>query len=169
MIYFYAGLGAAMLSGIMVLFEVGLSLTGKSLLEEDSYSDHYQDLVNADDQLFLKMLTEAPELRAVGTGRYGSGLCQQIYCRIHGTGCHDGNAKAPLYASLQSFSFPSSVPSIGIWSSSCSLERKLAQSGFFHRILIRPNRESINLGYELYSCILKENSADQRCLFEHGA
>ena len=33
MIYFYAGLGAVMLSGIMVLFEVGLALTGRSLLE----------------------------------------------------------------------------------------------------------------------------------------
>ena len=32
MVYLYAGLGAVMLSGIMAIFEMGLSLTGQSLL-----------------------------------------------------------------------------------------------------------------------------------------
>ena len=32
MIYLYAGLGIAMLTGIMAIFEMGVSLTGSSLL-----------------------------------------------------------------------------------------------------------------------------------------
>ena len=32
MVYLYAGLGVLMLSGIMAIFEMGLSLTGQSML-----------------------------------------------------------------------------------------------------------------------------------------
>ena len=41
MVYLYAGLGIAMLSGIMAIFEMGLALTGQSLLRlpEESYFD----------------------------------------------------------------------------------------------------------------------------------
>ena len=169
MIYFYAGLGATMLSGIMLLFEVGLALTGQSLLQQPLYSDVYQDVVNSSDQLFHHMLIEPLELKSLGTGRYGPVLCQQILCRIHGTGCRYGNMQNPLYVSLKGYSTPSSTPSTGVWSSSCVLERQLDQVGFTHRLLIRPNREGYSLGYELYSCLLKETSVNQRCLFEAGA
>ena len=169
MIYFYAGLGAAMLTGIMVLFEVGLALTGKSLFGELPYADSRLDLVNSADQLFQRMLTQQPDLQAVGTGRYELDLCQQLLCRIQGLGCRYGNTKSPFYTSLQGYSTPSANPPSGVWISSCALERKLDQSGYTHRLLIRPNRESLNLGYELYSCIVKQTSVDQRCLFERGA
>ena len=169
MIYFYAGLGAAMMTGIMVLFEVGLNLTGQSLLEERSDFNIYQDVVNSADLLFQKMLTEPTDLQALGTGRYGSSLCQAILCRIHGIGCYDGNRRSPLYASLQSYSMPRSTSVTGVWSSSCALESQLDRGGFTHRLLIRTNPEGLNLRYELYSCIVDENSLDQRCLFERGA
>lgn len=41
MVYLYAGLGIAMLSGIMAIFEMGLAVTGQSLLRspEESYFD----------------------------------------------------------------------------------------------------------------------------------
>ena len=61
------------------------------------------------------------------------------------------------------------MPSTGIWSSSCVLERQLDQGRFTHRLLIRPNRERLDLGYELYSCVVKEAIVDQRCLFERGS
>ena len=169
MIYFYAGLGATMLSGIMLLFEVGLALTGQSLLQQPLYSDAYQDVVNSADQLFQRMLIEPLELKSLGTGRYGPVLCQQILCRIHGTGCLYGNIQNPLYVSLKGYSTPISTLSTGVWSSSCVLERRLDQVGFTHRLLIRPNRKSYKLGYELYSCLFKETSVKQRCLFEGGA
>ena len=169
MIYFYAGLGAAMLSGIMLLFEVGLALTGQSLFEEPTYSGFYQDVANSSDQLFLRMLVEPLELKILGAGRYGPVLCQQILCRIHGIGCRYGNTQTPLYASLKGYSTPRSTSATGMWSSSCALERQLDQAGFTHRLLIRPNRERPALGYELYSCVVKETSVNHRCLFERGA
>ena len=168
MIYFYAGLGVAMMTGIMVLFEVGLALTGQSLLEEPPHSDVYRDVSSSADQLFQRMLSEPLELKSLGTGRYGPVLCQQILCRIYGIGCGYGNRQTPQYAGLKGYSMPTSTPSAGVWSSSCVLERQLDQGGYTHRLLIRPNRKRSERGYELYSCVVKETSLDQRCLFERG-
>ena len=46
MVYLYAGLGIAMLSGIMAIFEMGLAVTGQSLLRFESRyhaSNYFQD------------------------------------------------------------------------------------------------------------------------------
>lgn len=171
MIYFYAGLGAAMLTGIMVLFEVGLALTGQSLVDEQTEFEVYQDIVNSSDRLFQRMLTEPQDLQAIGTGHYGSVLCKQIMCRIKspGIGCRSGNTNNPLYAGLERYSTPRYTPSTGVWSSSCVLERELDNREWTHRLLIRPNRDRLDLGYELYSCIVERNISDPRCLFERGA
>ena len=169
MIYFYAGLGATMMTGIMMLFEIGLALTGQSLLEERPEHHSYQDVVNSDEQLFLKMLTQQSDLQAIGKGRNGIVLCQQILCRIEGTGCRTGNMKSPLYASLDGYSIQRSTHSSGVWASSCIFEREINGSGLTHRLLIIPNRERFQRGYEMYSCSAKGQSIDQRCLFESGA
>lgn len=159
-----------MLTGIMVLFEVGLALTGQSLLEERSELDAYQDVVNASDRLFQRMLTQPQDLQAIGRGRYGSDLCQQILCRIQGGNCRLGNTKNPLYAGLEAYDTPrlSPVPN-GAWSSSCALERQLDDSPVVHCVLIRANRDPLDFGYELYSCVVEGKRPDLRCLFERGA
>lgn len=187
MIYFYAGLGAAMLTGIMLLFDVGLALTGQSLLEERSDFDAYQDVVNGSDRLFQEMLTQPQDLQAIGTGRYGSDLCTQIMCRIQspGIGCRSGNSNNPRYEGLDyvqpilDYSTPRITPAIGMWASCCALERFIdcdpgldpgcANANYIHRILIRPSRDRLDLGYELYSCIVERKHPDSRCLFERGA
>ena len=169
MIYFYAGLGAAMLTGIMVLFEVGLALTGQSLVDEQSELEGYQDVVKSSDRLFQRMLTDPQDLQALGTGRYGSGLCQQIICRIQGINCSSSNAESPLYTGLQSYSTPKYTTSAGVWSSSCALEGELDDGKRIHRLLIRPSRNRLDLGYELYSCIIERKGPDPRCMFERGA
>ena len=158
-----------MLTGIMVLFEVGLALTGQSLVDEQSELETYQDIVNSSDLLFQRMLTEPQDLQAIGTGRYGSTLCRQIVCRIQGINCSSGNAKNPLYAGLERYSTPKYTPSAGVWSSSCVLEGELDDSERIHRLLIRPSRNRLDLGYELYSCIIERKGPDPRCMFERGA
>ena len=52
MVYLYAGLGIAMLSGIMAIFEMGLAVTGQSFLSSpvDSY---YMDSAKDTDQKFV--------------------------------------------------------------------------------------------------------------------
>ena len=178
MIYFYAGLGAAMLTGIMVLFEVGLALTGQSLFVDGSQADNYRDVVNSSDQLFQRMLTQQQDLQAIGTGRSGDVLCQQILCRIQGINCGFGNSKNPSYVSLGSYSTPRYSLPLGTWSSSCALERELdcdiesdpncIQAQFVHRLLIKPHRQMLESGYGLYSCIVDREIDEHRCLFERG-
>lgn len=158
-----------MMTGIMVLFEVGLALTGQSLVDERSEFEVYRDIVNSSDRLFQRMLMETQDLQAIGTGRYGSVLCKQIICRIHGYGCRSGNAENPLYAALKSYSTPKLAPSIGVWSSSCALEKEFDNGRLIHRLLIRPRRDRLGLGYELYSCIVDNQRPSPRCLFESGS
>ena len=172
-----------MLTGIMLLFEVGLALTGQSLFVAGSSQEDYRDVTNQSDVLLQTMLTRQQDLRAIGTGRFGTSLCQQILCRIDGLGCTSGNSKNPLYESLSGSNDPDlklmkpqSTPALGVWSTACVLERQLGQTNKdeFYRVLIRPNRNNFGAGYELYSCIVQgfdpamgyKNDADPRCLFE---
>ena len=168
MIYFYAGLGTAMLTGIMLLFEVGLALTGQSLFVEASSQEDYRDVTNQSDVLLQTMLTRQQDLKAIGTGRVGASLCQQILCRVNGLGCTSGNSRNPLYGPLGKLTTPKFTPALGFWSSSCVLESQLGETeqDEFYRVLIRPNRNNLGAGYELYSCVVQGDKADPRCLFE---
>ena len=65
MIYFYAGLGTAMLTGIMLLFEVGLALTGQSLFVEASSQEDYRAVTNQSDVLLQTMLTRQQDVQAI--------------------------------------------------------------------------------------------------------
>ena len=58
MVYLYAGLGVVMLSGIMAIFEMGLALTGQTLLPvpTDDYLSN-QSMKDAD-IMFLKALAD---------------------------------------------------------------------------------------------------------------
>ena len=168
MIYFYAGLGAAMLTGIMLLFEVGLALNGQSFFSENQRAEGFRDGVNQSEQLLLKMLTNSQDLKAIGTGRSGKVLCQQVLCRINGVGCENGNSKNSLYegTSLKYYVTAKMSPSAsGLWSSSCVLERELLSGGYTNRILIKPSLYGLKSGYELYGCII-ENQKEFRCSFE---
>ena len=138
MIYFYAGLGTAMLTGIMLLFEVGLALTGQSLFVAGSSQEVYRDVTNQSDVLLQTMLTRQQDLKAIGTGRVGASLCQQILCRVRGLGCASGNSKNLLYGPLGKLTTPKFTLPLGVWSSSCVLENQLGATGQdeFYRVLI---------------------------------
>ena len=157
-----------MLTGIMLLFEVGLALTGQSLFVAGSSQEDYSDVTNQSDVLLQTMLTRQQDLRAIGTGRFGTSLCQQILCRINGLGCTSGNSKNPLYGPLGKLTTPKFTLPLGVWSSSCVLENQLGETDRdeFYRVLIRPNRNNFGAGYELYSCVVQGDEADPRCLFE---
>ena len=157
-----------MLTGIMLLFEVGVALTGQSFFSESQRVESFQDGVNQYEQLFLKMLTDSQDLKAIGTGRSGNLLCQQILCRINGTGCSFGNSKNPIYerTSLKSYGLAKiSSADSGPWSFSCALESDLSNVGYASRILIKPPQYGLESGYELYGCII-ENQKEFRCSFE---
>ena len=157
-----------MLTGIMLLFEVGLALNGQSFFSENQRAEGFRDGVNQSEQLFLKMLADSQDLKAIGAGRSGNLLCQQILCRIKGVSCESGNSKNSLYegTSLKSYVTAKMPPSAsGPWSSSCALERELSNVSYTNRILIKPSLYGLKSGYELYGCII-ENQKEFRCSFE---
>ena len=83
MVYLYAGLGVAMLTGIMAIFEMGLALTGRSLLP--SPLDLYSESIVKRKPSGAEVIVEAdPPLAATGTS-----LCEQIFSAY--SDAHDSN------------------------------------------------------------------------------
>ena len=75
MVYLYAGLGVVMLTGIMAIFEMGLSLTGQSMLPTppDEYSENAE--MKVADKRILEILTD----RDVFDGEIaGVSLCTEL-------------------------------------------------------------------------------------------
>lgn len=174
-----------MLTGIMLLFEVGLALTGQSFFSENQQDHSYRVVANQSERFFLKMLTDSQNLKTIGTGRSGNLLCQQILCRIYGFGCLVGNSQNSLLENSSLKLYTTARITSSLISSSCVLERPLdfpdtnlqppldftelpealIKANYVNRVLIIPNRYRPESGYELYGCIL-ENQKDFRCSFE---
>ena len=167
MIYFYAGLGTAMLAAIMVVFELGLALNGDSLLlNENASIIHYRQTANAYDRLFLKMLSRREDLSLIGPGQSGRDLCRQMICRVKGIDCRSGNAKNERYERLQKYDHRVLTPATGLWSSACVLESPMEGGDFLHRVLIRPGQNGFGSTYQLFSCVVRSSDSDPRCPFE---
>ena len=166
MIYFYAGLGAAMMTGIMLLFEIGLALTGQATLPERDTDRVADNWAAQADRTFLKLLSNQSDLSAIGAGRSGNLLCQQLLCRIKGVQCVQGNSRNAQYQSLDDYAESKLTSSVKPWMQACVLERQLQSSRLVHRILIQPNSQRPMFGYELFSCLVNSNSVDVRCPFE---
>ena len=150
MVYLYAGLGVAMLTGIMAIFEMGLALTGHSLSPSppDLYSE--TEDVKREDLRMLKLLIGADDLDPplVGTG---TSLCEQILTAYTDAYVPTGEANPWL--------MDPRMPVIdGSWAGSCLMNRRS------HHLVVRPNPTTAGSPYELYSCILEEG--DDLCSFE---
>ena len=179
MIYFYAGLGTAMLTGIMMLFEIGLALRGQSFFDSLNTTEikSNRDMNSSSEKMFLMMLSRDQEF--IGDGLSGQALCQQILCRIEGKDCRSGNSQSSLYNDLKEYSLPHlSSPPQGLWASACVLEdvKKMNDSdadndekNIINRLLILPSNSSINPNYRMFSCTISIRDIDARCSFEKGA
>ena len=141
MIYLYAGLGIAMLTGIMAIFEMGLSLTGSSLLSSrvDPYTLEIE--VKEMDRKLLSVLEDPNEF---SSGISGLEICQRL----------------ELVDSLQdNWPFESAQEVEGnIFPGACVM------NAGSHRVLVSPDPSRQHHSYQLYSCLLQE--AEQNCLFE---
>lgn len=143
MIYMYAALGVVMLSGIMAVFEMGIALTGRSLISAppDAYSSN--DQAKTLDQNLLFLLSDGD---LVPNGLEGPSLCNQLKLSYE--------KKYPEEANL--WIEDSKVPSDG-WSGSCVMNNGA------YRVFVRPNDSTAS--YQLYSCLIKD---DFFCSFEQG-
>ena len=149
MVYLYAGLGVAMLAGIMAIFEMGLALTGNSLLP--SPQDPY--LINTDvkdeDKRWLNLLGDKD---VSGTRSDLCAALKDVYSKEYLEIGEQFPWRSNVYASNHNSG----------WWRSCFMNRGV------HRVIVRPSDPTdtghLASKYSLYSCILK--SGNDRCPFE---
>lgn len=136
MVYLYAGLGIAMLSGIMAIFEMGLAVTGQSLLRspEESYFD---DIAAKNiDKNFMKNLYDGKwEKKFIDADPAIPISCSNLLPI-------DGYSWEPIER--------------GAFKGSCAVN---SQS---HRILVELGSEVMS--YRIYTCFIKSDNG--QCSFE---
>ena len=167
MVYLYAALGVVMMTGIMAVFEMGLSLTGQSFILKPLLGSGQKESINELKQLdqnVLLLLSKKHEVQGLdplgspkGSPLKGSSLCSQVMCRINrqefclGEVSDAGRPLPSPVDSLKGLGQSDNSPS-GEWSNSCALEM-----GSKHRFLIRPDSQiDKDLPYYLYSCSLND-------------
>ena len=177
MVYLYAALGVVMMTGIMAVMEMGLSLTGQSLLlkPDDPYQQNLvANAVGRRDRQMLNMLHHHDDLDAMGRSLQSAELCDQLLCRSSPGGaasCRSATDSVP--ANVLALDAGTRLPELaqltragvsppdanGFLSNSCALQVGM------HRLLIQPDPAPIDpqIPYRLFSCVLTE---DPRCDFE---
>ena len=177
MVYLYAALGVVMMTGIMAVIEMGLSLTGQSLLlnPDDPYRQNLlTKAVGRRDQQMLDLLHDKDDLDAIGRSLERAELCDQLLCRSSpagAAGCRSATASEPANTlvddagtrlpELAALTRVGVLPPVsdGLFSNSCALQVGM------HRLLIQPDPASVDsrFPYRLFSCVLDGSSA---CKFE---
>ena len=139
MVYLYAGLGVVMLSGIMAIFEMGLALTGQTLLPvppDDYFSN--QALKDSDITLLKALADETTLLvddKTFPVLVSDDGLCGALNA-IDGPGWL--------------------LISDGLWKNGC--QRSTLVGALSHRVIVSEKP------HKLFSCALDAGSA--QCAFE---
>ena len=136
-----------MLSGIMAIFEMGLAVTGQSLIPSpvDAYLTNPN--VKSMDRALLNLLSNPAPV--VPGGLDGTDLCNAI--RL----VYQANYSFPAQQfSLEEDDLRSFVGTA--WQDSCVMDDGN------HRVLIKPEGSS----YKFYSCVIDDRD---RCSFEQGA
>ena len=155
MVYLYAGLGVVMLSGIMAIFEMGLSLVGQSMLPTPP--DPYQE--SSEMKLVEKrMIGLLMDRNAVAQGLANQALCdallQSYAAQYPGESAGQPDGRMPIDQ--------------GRWIRSCQLMRQIDDPSLkhiSHRVLIMPpDPGQDQLAYRLFSCAL--TGGHDQCSFE---
>ena len=144
MVYLYAGMGVVMLTGIMAIFEMGLSLTGQSLLPmpTDSYvgSDEQRG-----DSYMMDSFDPAENSNPIASDLKGLEICDALKV----------NAYVKDYVGTSSRTFlPQGLD--GAWGDGCVMEFGA------HQILVVPNpfQSSSGLGpYLVVSCTIHDDTS----------
>ena len=150
MVYLYAGLGVAMLAGIMAIFEMGLTLTGRSLLPSPPDAYLSDEGVKLMDQ---KLLTVLSDRTALPAGQVGTTLCSALLLAYERKYVPTGGVNPWMED-------PEMPVNSGRWAGSC-----LINDGA-HHVVVWPDIGNVTNPYQLYSCVLP--GGDKRCSFEQN-
>ena len=153
MVYLYAGLGVAMLAGIMAIFEMGLALTGNSVLPspQDPYLSN--STAQSEDRTWLSLLADDGVVDRI-RGKYGLSLCDELDA-VYSERLAEGDV-SPWFKDTVRMPVTE-----GDWAGSCLMNR-----GGGHRVIVQPPDPAatgyLASKYSFYSCILQ----DDICPFE---
>ena len=147
MVYLYAGLGVAMLAGIMAIFEMGLALSGRSLLPApvDLYLSN--DEVKAMDRKLLALLVDGE----VSPGLLGSSLCAELISAYDNEHVPTGGVNPWLEDARMPLN-------TGDWAGSCVINDGA------HQVVVMPDPGHQAMPYQFYSCV--RQAGDDQCSFE---
>jgi len=144
MTYLYAGLGIAMLTAVMAMFQIAMGLTQQQIVSKPPQDTYLKSVWQSNDQQFLRLIKTMDS----GWGT-GSTLCDKIRQTI---------ATTSMYSSLSDYG-----PGLVSSSSHPRLMGACALANGGHRVLIAPAPAGAT-GYRLYSCLVK--AGDVECGFE---
>ena len=151
MVYLYAVLGVMMISGIMAIFEMGLSLTGQSMLPMPADPYFSDSSMKESDITLLEFLFDQKKLK--------------VWDEVDGVEQNVEKAFSELVADHGLCGALNQIDdggwtliSEGRWANSCELNRG------FHRVIVREDSESEQMPYRLFSCAL--SGGNDRCSFE---
>ena len=147
MAYLYAGLGVAMLAGIMAIFEMGLALTGQSLIPSPSDPYLSDPSVKEMDQNLLRLLNNPAQ---VVPDLEGTVLCNAL------KDAYQTRYPAKAYPWVED----SRPPINNVWLNSCVM------NDGSHRVLIKPDLVNPSISYQFFSCVIDDG--EDRCSFEQG-
>ena len=150
MAYLYAALGVMMLTGIMAIFEMGLSLTGQSLLPVPSDAYFLDDSMKTRDSILLEAINDEQTFLDVENEKTFSDLASDANVGLCG---------ALKYIEDEDWSRIRSGEADDYFAGSCQLIREGN-----HRTIIRENDGDSEMPYQLFSCAL--GSGESSCSFE---
>ena len=145
MTYLYAGLGMAMLTAIMAMFEMAAGITNQQIMSRPPEDPYYASGAQAIDQAALRLSEESSPKGLKGWSMTTTAaLCDEVNRLVRDN--------PDLYPSLTTYSFsPSVQPEVRL-ASGC--ETALVISGVgVHRLTLVPTASK---QFSVYSCVTKE-------------
>ena len=152
MVYLYAGMGVVMLTGIMAIFEMGLSLTGQSLLPTPADPYLSNSSMKASDITLLEFLFDQKKLKAWDEV---DGVEQEVEKTFSAVASDLGLCVALNQIDDEGWSLISE----GRFINGCQLTRGS------HRAVVKENSDNGQMPYQLFSCAL--SGGNDQCSFEH--
>ena len=151
MVYLYAGMGVVMLTGIMAIFEMGLSLTGQSLLRMPADPYLADSSMKDADQALLDFLHDQKKLNALVDV---AGVVQDVETDFSELVRDQGLCGALNQIENEGWTLISE----GRWVNSCQLTRGS------HRAVVKEKADDGPIPYQLFSCVL--SGGNDRWSFE---
>jgi len=153
MTYLYAGLGIAMLTAVMAMFQIAMGLTQQQIVSKPPRDNYLQSPWQSNDRQFLRLIKtmeESPKFKPT---------CDIIKNAID----KDKALNSPFFPGLHPYNLTQ-----GSASNHARLAGACALVNQDHRVLIAPAPSGAT-GYRLYSCLIAASDVREgrvECKFE---